>query len=62
MSYLSPQAGEIVSNNDRQPTDMPRDGWASMSNTYGSEQFEQSSTDRPWVFRRPPRLHRGTGS
>ncbi len=58
MSYLSPQAGEIVASNDHQPTDMTRDGWSSMSNTYGSGQH--SVQDTPWAFRQPPRLRHGT--
>ncbi len=53
MSYLSPQAEEIVADNNRQPTDMSQDAWASASGSNGMVQYAQG---KPWLRRDPPRL------
>ncbi|WP_279481092.1 hypothetical protein [Aureimonas sp. SK2] len=53
MSYLSPQAEEIVADNNRQPTDMTHDAWASSA---GSNRMAQYGQGTPWLRRDPPRL------
>ena len=53
MSYLWPQADEIVADNNRQPTDMTFNDWSAISDANA-----QATQSLSWLRRQPPRLLR----
>lgn len=56
MSYLSPQADEIIADNSRQPMDMSHSDWLPDMTSNGAGQAAQGT---PWLRRQPPRLRHG---
>ncbi|RIY00983.1 hypothetical protein D3218_11360 [Aureimonas flava] len=60
MSYLSPQAGEIVADNHLQPIDMNRKDWFSALGASLPDQSMQAGQGAGWMNRRPPGLRAAT--